>query len=695
MARSLLNRLSFRLVIVAIAPALLVSAALAVPMIELRREQLLAQAAERVVQAGRTTEAIYAERMATGALLARLLADRVAYVQQEQAGDSAALWSFVRGVREQTLFDLVTLVDADGAVLAQDGAAHLWRGDGDGQHVWGDPRFGLVGEFHAPVPASPGPARAFVGSFAWGADTLASFRQRTGLEQSLLVAGELVATSYAPRGREHVSVLDGAPEPGAQALPYTAEVRIDGADYLARYKPLRGADQQPVAMFELLLPLDPVHDAQRQATLLLLVITLLAVLAASLLGYTLARWVAAPIRQLGWASAAIGRGELRRGVRVQGPAEVVALGEQLEAMRAQLAATRQGLAEEKERYANILESIGDAVITLDAAGRITALNGGAERLLGWSRAAAVGRALRDTMAAADGRDIAPSQIPLGAPARLALRGPDGQPRTVAAARTPLLGQPESAHEYVVLLRDVSDDVAVAQLKEEFLANVTHEFQTPLAALSASLELLREEEAGLTAGERRDLLDAVHLGARRLQHLVTNLLDSASIQAGYFRVEPELAELEPLVEAAVETVRPLARQRGQTIAVEAPGPLPLIYADEPRVVQALVNLLSNASKFGPVGDTLRLHVAVGAEQVRVAVTDHGPGVPAARRAHLYERFLRPGPQTVRAQGAGLGLAIARAIVERHGGAIEMLTAEGRGTTFAFSLRRAGRLLREVG
>ncbi len=99
---------------------------------------------------------------------------------------------------------------------------------------------------------------------------------------------------------------------------------------------------------------------------------------------------------------------------------------------------------------------------------------------------------------------------------------------------------------MLLLRDISDEVAVAQLKEGFLANITHEFQTPLAAQLASLELLREEETPLSPGERAGLLETVYAGTRRLQHLVGNLLDSASLQASYFRVEPELSDLRLLV-----------------------------------------------------------------------------------------------------------------------------------------------------
>lgn len=508
------------------------------------------------------------------------------------------------------------------------------------------------------------------------------FRERTGLEQSLLVDGQLVTSSLPARAGEGTE-LGGTLAPTGLVAPLTAEIQLGQTSYLARYKPLHDPAGQVVAVVELLLPLDAVRAAQRQATVLLLAITFLAVLAATLFALILARWVSRPIRALGHASAALGAGHLDQPVRVGGPAELVALGSVLEQSRRQLAAAHTALADERGRYAGILESISEALITVDAQGVVTGMNPSAERLLAIPRTQALAQPLSALLPTAASSPFTPAQVPLGATLRVALRDANGQPRTVAVTRCLLLGRPGASREEVLVLRDVSDEVAVSQLKEAFLANITHEFQTPLAALLASVELLRDEEQEVTAGERRRLLEGVAVGTRRLQQLVTNLLDSASLQAGYFRVEPELSNLRPLIAEAVTTVKPLARQRGQVITVELPPQLPPLLADEPRLVQALVNLLANASKFGPAGDTLELRVQAEEQTVRIAVTDHGPGVDPARRAHLFERFLRPGAATIRAQGAGLGLAIARAIVERHGGTLT-LDAAANGTTFVIAL-----------
>jgi PAS domain S-box-containing protein len=686
----LLHRLAFRFGLIALAPALLVSAALSTPMIELRRDQLLAQADERILQASRTTEMLYAEQMRFGQLLAQQMAERAAYGLTHSAiGDQAALDAFLETTQSQTFFDLVTLVEATGRVLAQDGMTHLWRNPPNaivaGQRVWGTPDVGLVIEFYAPLKLPETPAHFLIGSLVLAGHNLNLFRERTGLEQSLWVGDTLVATSLLQHPEaEHRAILPA--EQQVALLPVTQQVEINGVPYLARIKALYDTNGQTVALAEFLLPLDPVRAAQQQATTILLLITLLAIVAAALLVYTLSRWVLAPIDRLRWAARAIGQGQLDRAVHVEGPTELVTLGADLDAMRSQLAAIRTALADEKERYATILESINDAVITINAQGSITGFNQGAIQLLGWKAETTVGRNLAHVLVCADATLLTLDALPLHVPQRLAIRTADGRPRTVLVARTPLLGRSDSVREYVVVLHDLSDDLAVTRLKDEFLANITHEFQTPLAALNVSVELLYEADTDLRTEERRELLTNLHTGVRRLQHLVTNLLDSASIQAGYFRIDPDVYAVAPLVEEAVATIHPIVRQRRQHILLTLPPALPSVYVDGPRIIQALVNLIANASKFGPPGDSIGITVTVEQAYVRIGVTDHGPGVPPERQDNLFERFLRPGATTLHAQGAGLGLAISRAIVEGHGGTISMATRPHVDTTFSLTLPR---------
>jgi PAS domain S-box-containing protein len=518
---------------------------------------------------------------------------------------------------------------------------------------------------------------------------LTSLRAQASLDKSVVVGGLLVATTLPERATRRDGFLQAqaAARVLGDGVPVTVEATIAGASYLAHYMPLRRPDGQIIGAVEALLPLAPVRAVQQEATVALLISTALAALAATGLGWLLARRFSGPIRQLARDAETIGQ-DLTRPVAVRGPMETQLLSQAIERMRLQLYETHSALQREKVRYANILESLGDAVITFDSNERVTSLNKSAAAMLGIDRAAAIGLPLDHAVLIQPETSLTLGHIPPSGALPLAIRTQDGRSLTVAATRSQIQARRDGmSSEQILVLRDISEEEAVRRLKEDFLANITHEFRTPLSALIASLEILREDSEALTLVERQHMLAAIYLGVQRLDTLVQNLLDSASLQAGYFRVDLDVTQLEPLIDEAVEIMRPLAQQRGQTIRVAVPELVPPIIADDRRVVQVLINLLSNASKFGPREDTLQITVEVDAEDVRVAVTDHGPGIPASRQARLFDRFLRPGAETVRAQGVGLGLSIVKAIVEQHGGRVAVSPNDQQGTTFTFTLLRA--------
>lgn len=683
------QRLSAQLVFVALLPILIVSVVIGVPLIEGRRAQLLAQERLRAEQAAQTAELIYRERLAFAELLARLLADRPVLVQSLSASDLESMQDFVRQTRNDTLFDLVTVVDADGRVLAQDGLVSLWRpefGPNDTPLFWGVPELGLVVQVSAPIVLDGSRQATFVGSFLIDRALLAYVRAQTDLDQSVLFDSQLVATSLTIRPRASSGPLTSIGNQ-ARETPRLIEVSIVGVPYLAHYLALNTANEQPMGTVEVLLPLTPLRNAQTQATIVLLAGTLLVAGIAVVLAWYLAQRLISPIRQLGAAAEAIGSGVLEQPVVARGPQEILVLGCTLDHMRRQLAESRDALQAEKARYSNILEAVEEAVIVLDPDERVTSLNRSAEVMLGWDRASAIGRALGEVVQYDDERPLRLLQIPRIGAIQLALRTRRGERLLAAATRSVVVAvDGVTPNEHVVVLRDVSEEEAVRNLKDAFLTNVTHEFRTPLAALIASLEILRDEHEVMTPEERGQMLDALHIGVQRLDTLVQNLLDSASIQGGYFRVLPDVAALVPLIEEATDVMQPLLQQREQTLVVRLPDALGPVLADGERIVQVLVNLLSNASKFGPRRDHIELTVAETPGAVAVSVTDHGPGIVPERQSRLFERFLRPGSGTVHAQGAGLGLAIVKAIVERHGGEVRVQSDE-RGTTFTFTLLAA--------
>ncbi len=224
------------------------------------------------------------------------------------------------------------------------------------------------------------------------------------------------------------------------------------------------------------------------------------------------------------------------------------------------------------------------------------------------------------------------------------------------------------------------------LKERLLANVPHELKTPLSAIAASLEILQSEDTDLTRAERAELLESIHRAVVRLQYLVENMLDAASIQAGQFRVHAQPKRLAPLVEEARLFVQPLLMQKGQTLHMRDDTDGAHVSADPSRIVQVLVNLLSNASKYGYARAEIGVELQPREKFVRVSVSNRGDPIPWEEQQRLFQRFVR-GSRVEGLSGVGLGLAIARTIVELHGGEIGLTSDTERGTTAWFILPRA--------
>jgi signal transduction histidine kinase len=237
----------------------------------------------------------------------------------------------------------------------------------------------------------------------------------------------------------------------------------------------------------------------------------------------------------------------------------------------------------------------------------------------------------------------------------------------------------------LVFRDISEEEVMHRLLAHFLANIAHEFRTPLSALAASVELLLDLAPGLSSQEIGELLLSLHLGVLGLQTLIDNLLESASIEAGHFRITPRPCNLADVLADAIATMQPLLDKHDQRLVVELPAAIPIVRADSRRTAQVLVNLLSNASKYGPDDTEIDLVAMIQGDWVRISVADRGPGVPLDQRHGLFRRFVHPTPHDGQAQvGVGLGLSVVKTIVEAHGGQVGIDDRPGGGSIFWFTL-----------
>jgi PAS domain S-box-containing protein len=388
------------------------------------------------------------------------------------------------------------------------------------------------------------------------------------------------------------------------------------------------------------------------------------------------------------------------------------------------------VAEQREWFETTLESIGDAVIATDVRGRIVFMNPVAEYLTGWRLDQAEGRACEEVFRIANETTRSTVESPVGRVLRegnvvglanhTVLIASNGIERPIDDSGSPIRSRDGRIVGVVLVFRDVSEKRAVDQekqasalqrerlleseryarsdaeranrLKDEFVATVSHELRTPLNAIVGWVHVLQHGPADPTTLARA--LDVIERNARVQRQLISDLLDISSILSGKIRLEVQIVELEPILEAALETVRPSAEAK-RIVLERHIEPLPRVMGDPGRLQQVVWNLLSNAVKFTPEGGRVTLVARRVDSQAEIAVTDTGIGIRGEFLGHVFERFRQgDSSMTRRFGGLGLGLSIVKQLVELHGGSVAAESdGEDRGSTFRVRLPIGE--LREVG
>jgi signal transduction histidine kinase len=223
---------------------------------------------------------------------------------------------------------------------------------------------------------------------------------------------------------------------------------------------------------------------------------------------------------------------------------------------------------------------------------------------------------------------------------------------------------------------------IAQAVEEVLGIVAHDLRTPLGVVGMAVQMLQEPD--LTVAEREKFLSAARRGLHQMNRLVGDLLDVIRLKTGRLALDTDIVRVATALDEAAECVTPLATGRGIDLRVEHPTLTLRVRADRGRLAQVLGNLLDNAMKFTPAGGRILLCAWSQEDEVVFEVRDTGPGIAADVRSHLFERFWQV-PEADRFR-VGLGLPIAQAIVETHGGRIWVESEPGKGSRFCFTLPR---------
>jgi PAS domain S-box-containing protein len=255
------------------------------------------------------------------------------------------------------------------------------------------------------------------------------------------------------------------------------------------------------------------------------------------------------------------------------------------------------------------------------------------------------------------------------------------PIEVSVSELRTAGQPL----FLCIFRDITERKQIDRMKNDFISTVSHELRTPLTSIRGALGLVAGGATGQLPAKAQELIEIASNNSDRLVRLINDILDIEKIESGAMQFAMSPQALVPLLEQAIEANQSYAEQYGVRYELRERLPEAQALVDPDRIMQVMTNLLSNAAKFSEPGDVVEIAMQCHNDRMRVAVTDHGSGIPEEFQAQVFQKFAQADASNTRQKGGtGLGLSICKAIIEKHQGRIDFETTPGSGTTFYFEL-----------
>ncbi|TET37856.1 MAG: HAMP domain-containing protein [Anaerolineales bacterium] len=511
----------------------------------------------------------------------------------------------------------------------------------------------------------------------------------SGFIQSVMLDGRRVASSM-PSLPETVQ-FEGHGGAEDANIPLQTGFTLAGIHYQGALSHLDSRDDGITAYIETALSVESMVSAESRGLLIMLISTFVVIVVSSLLAGEYARKLTAPLLLLTSAATNISEGNLSTPVPCpEQPSEIATLAQAFEESRNNLGTMLEDLTQEKAWSEALIHSIVEGIVTMDSHGQITSFSQGAERITGCSQEDALNEPLDVIFVVPEGAPKFSDQLPHpGGMQQIEIVTHDGHQKTLSVTNAELVQKDHDASESALVLRDITEKGAVRNFRSYFLANISHEFLTPLSAISAPVELLLDELDDLSKDDISKLLNSIHMSVTGLQALIDNLLESMSIEAGRFKIRRRHTDLNDIITDAVHMMQPLLDRRKQELHLNIKGQIPEVRVDPTRLTQVLVNLLSNASKYSPLSAPVHLTLEHGLDDVlRVSVSDRGPGIPPKDREDVFRRFVRLEAHDEAHYGVGLGLSVVKAIIEEHGGEVGVEGRPDGGSIFWFELPCGG-------
>jgi PAS domain S-box-containing protein len=372
--------------------------------------------------------------------------------------------------------------------------------------------------------------------------------------------------------------------------------------------------------------------------------------------------------------------------------DYTALNQQLEQRLAELEEARRQVEASGRKLALFAERSPIPVFEFDWDGNVLSANPAAENLFGYSAAEMIGRRGTDILFPVEVRaDVAEKWSGFmrdGKPV-VALRyhnvRRDGVELVCEWSITPLVNPENRVLSAIVQGRDITQQLEAERMKQEFTSTLSHELRTPLTSILGSLQLINSGVFGELEKDIAELAQVAERNGQRLLDLINDILDIEKIESGKLSLFPEPLALDALLKEAINLNQAFADRFKVKLMLSPNLPNVIVNVDVKRILQMMTNLISNAAKFSPTGETVTIELHDLGTQVRVAVNDRGPGIPENFRGRIFARFAQADSTDTRQKGgSGLGLAICKRLVEMMGGSIGFADREGGGTMFFFEL-----------
>jgi len=349
------------------------------------------------------------------------------------------------------------------------------------------------------------------------------------------------------------------------------------------------------------------------------------------------------------------------------------------------------LISERKKSETIVREIYDGVIVVDKDSKITLVNKAAEAILDKDESAIRGKHFLETIK--DDTIYMILKAALGKESRdeeetdvtTISRILNGARKHYTVRATPIEGKESTVEGAVILLGDVTHFKEIDEMKSDFVSVVSHEFRTPLTSIQMGVGLLLESNLVKGGTREKDLLDVIDEDSKRLNRLVSELLDLTRIESGKVNMEFRKIDVARVISETVRSFELQAKEKEIELKKEIKAEKPInVYADSEKITWVLVNLISNAMRYTPRGGSISASVEPNGNKAYIAVKDTGIGIPQKYHEMIFDKFTQVKNDGVTAGGAGLGLAISKDIVKAHKGRIWVESEEGKGSKFIFTL-----------